>query len=103
MVDVDFSLIDVGHAEAGLEVKDGNLYVGAFASAWSPSFSVNIFGATIEIGAEVGSVGGSINVGTGVFSAYEFGFYLSVTGNKHNQEGININKDSKNYPFYPSR
>ena len=62
MVDVDFSLIDVGHAEAGLEVKDGNLYVGAFASAWSPSFSVNIFGATIEIGAEVGSVGGSIKL-----------------------------------------
>ena len=66
---VDLSLLDIGHAEAGAELKNGNLYVGAFASAYSPSVSFKIFGIKIEIGAEVGAIGGKLNVGSGGFSA----------------------------------
>ena len=53
----NLSLFDFGHAEASLEVKDYQISVGAFASAWSPSFSVTVSGVTFEIGAEVGAVG----------------------------------------------
>lgn len=64
----NLSLLDFGHAEAGLELKDGEFYAGAFASIWSPSFSVNIFGVTVEIGAEVGAVGADVNIGNGKVS-----------------------------------
>ena len=66
---IDLSLLDIGHAEVGAELKDGDLYVGAFASAYSPSVSFKIFGVKIEIGAEVGAVGGKLNVGSGKFFA----------------------------------
>lgn len=62
---VDLSLLDFGHAEASAEIKDGQLSVGAMASIWSPSVSFNLFGLTIELGLEVGSVGGSIDLGSG--------------------------------------
>lgn len=76
----NLSLLDFGHAEAGLEFKNGKLNVGAMASIWSPSFSVNIFGVNIEIGAEVGAVGLSAK---GQFSAgkKEVGFsFAGVVG-----------------------
>ncbi|MBR6502633.1 MAG: Ig-like domain-containing protein [Clostridia bacterium] len=79
---VDLSLLDFGHAEAGAEFKNGNLYVGAFASAYSPSVSFKIFGVKIEIGAEVGAIGGKLNVGTDGFSAkaaYGLGLSLSIS------------------------
>ena len=79
---VDLSLLDIGHAEAGAELKDGNLYVGAFASAYSPSISFKIFGVEIEIGAEIGAIGGKLNVGTGGFSAkaaYGWGLSLNIS------------------------
>ena len=77
---VDLSLLDIGHAEAGAELKNGNLYVGAFASAYSPSVSFKIFGVKIEIGAEVGAIGGKLNVGSGGFSAKgAFGWGLSLS------------------------
>ena len=63
---VNLSLLDFGHAEAGLEYKDGDFNVGAMASIWSPSFSIKIFGRTIEISTEVGSIGASTS---GEFSA----------------------------------
>ena len=77
----DLSLLDFGHAEAGLEIKDGELNAGAFASIWSPSFSFEIFGVSIEIGAEVGAVGGSVNLDSGGFSAkaaYGWGISLDI-------------------------
>ena len=79
---VDLSLLDIGHAEAGAELKNGNLYVGIFASAYSPSISFKIFGVEIEIGAEVGAIGGKLNVGTGGFSAkaaYGWGLSLNIS------------------------
>ena len=79
---VDLSLLDIGHAEAGAELKNGNFYVGAFASAYSPSFSVKIFGIEIEVGGEIGAVGGKLNVGTGGFSAkaaYGWGLSLNIS------------------------
>ena len=79
---VDLSLLDIGHAEVGAELKNGNLYVGAFASAYSPSISFKIFGVEIEIGAEVGAIGGKLNVGTGGFSAkaaYGWGLSLNIS------------------------
>ena len=78
---VDFSLIDIGHAETAAEFNDGNLNLSAFASAWSPSFSLNVFGVKIEIGAEIGSIGASLDVGTKKISAkgaYGWGLALSV-------------------------
>ena len=78
---VDLSLIDVGHAEIGAEFKNGNLYIGLFASAYSPSISFKILGVEIEIGAELGAIGGKLNVGTGGFSAraaYGWGISLNV-------------------------
>ena len=71
----NLSLLDFGHAEAGLELKNGKLNVGAMASIWSPAFSVNIFGVNVELGAEVGAVGLSAK---GQFSAgkKEIGFSI---------------------------
>ena len=54
---VDLSLLDFAHVEAGLEVKDGKLNMGAMASIWSPSFSLSIGKVSVEIGAEVGAIG----------------------------------------------
>ena len=62
---VDLSLLDFGHAEVSAEIKDGQLSVGALASIWSPSISFNLFGLTIEFGAEVGAVGFDVDVGSG--------------------------------------
>ena len=73
----NFSLLDFGHAEAGLELKNGKLKVGAMASIWSPSFSVNIFGVNVEIGAEVGAVGGAAK---GQFSAGKKEVGFSIAG-----------------------
>ena len=59
----NLSLFDFGHAEVSFGMSDYHISVGAFVSAWSPSFSVNIFGATLEIGAEVGAVGKMLEFG----------------------------------------
>ena len=78
----NLSLLDFGHAEASLEMNDYQVSVGAFASAWSPSFAITIFGATIEIGAEVGAVGGSLEFGKHGFklkAAEAIGFTFGIT------------------------
>ncbi len=76
----DLSLIDVGHAEISVSLNNGQLRVGALASAWSPSFAISIFGVKIEIGAELGSVGGFIDVGAKGFSvAASSGVGLSLS------------------------
>ena len=55
----DLSLLDLRHAEVGaqLDLKKGKVAYGAMASIWSPSVSVSAWGITVEVGAEVGSVG----------------------------------------------
>ena len=73
----NLSLLDFGHAEAGLEVKNGKLNVSAMASVWSPSFSVNILGFNVEIGLEVAAVGLSAK---GQFSAAKREVELRVGG-----------------------
>ena len=63
-------------------MKDGQVSVGALASIWSPSFSFDIFGVTIEIGAEVGAIGAGVDVGKKGFKAkgaYAFGFSIGVS------------------------
>ena len=78
----NLSLLDFGHAEVSAEMKDGQVSIGALASIWSPSFSVTIFGVTVEIGAEVGAIGVGIDVGKKGFKAkgaYAFGASLSVS------------------------
>lgn len=78
---LDLSLLDLGHAEIGAELENGNLYVGAFASAYSPSVTFDIFDIKIEIGAEVGAIGGKLNVDTTGFSAkaaYGWGISLNI-------------------------
>ena len=75
---IDFSLIDIGHAEFSAEANKGNVNVGAFVSAWSPSFSVEIFDVKFEAGVEIGAVGGAINIGTRKISGTgAFGLGLS--------------------------
>ena len=67
----DISLMDFGHAEISAKIDNDELHVGAFISAWSPSFSVNLFGRDFDIGFEVGSLGLSTKIGnkTGHFKA----------------------------------
>ena len=79
----DLSLLDFGHAELAAEIStnEGGVNVAAFVSIWSPSFSFEVLGFTIGIGAEIGAVGGSVNLGTGALSAKVaagLGFSLSV-------------------------
>ena len=69
-------MLDFGHAEAGAEIKNGNVKVGALASIWSPSFSFSIGKLSIDIGAEVGAAGAGfkkVNNGFSLFGAYGFG------------------------------
>ncbi len=72
----DLSLLDFGHAEAGVELKNKRLSASAFASIWSPSFSFDVFGITFEIGAEVGSIGGTTK---GSFSTGFDGFEIGLS------------------------
>ena len=79
---VDLSLFDFGHAEASLEMNDYQVSVGAFASIWSPSISVNILGVKLEIGAEIGAVGASLELGAHGFkvkAADAIGFTFGIT------------------------
>gem|GEM_PF-4334197 len=64
----DISLLDFGHAEAALEVKDFALSVGGIASIWSPSVSISFFGIKIELGFEVGAVGAYASLSPNGFS-----------------------------------
>ena len=66
---LDLSLLDFGYAEVAAEYKDGIFSIGAFASLYSPSISINIFGLKIEISAELGSIGGTVDLGSGKFEA----------------------------------
>ena len=65
----DLSLIDVGHAELGAEYGNGNIYISAFASIYSPSIGFELFGIEFELSAEIGALGGALHVGTGGFTA----------------------------------
>ena len=81
---VNFSLFDFGHAEAGAEIKNGDIKFGALASIWSPSFSFSIGKLSVDIGAEVGAVGAGfkkVNNGFSVFGAYGFGGSLTFSLN----------------------
>ena len=78
----DLSLLDFGHAEISAEVKNNQASLGAIASIWSPSFSIKILGITVELGAEVGAIGASIEAGVNGFKAngaYGYGVSLSVS------------------------
>lgn len=80
----NLSLLDFGHAEAGAEIKNGDIKFGALASIWSPSFSFSIGKLSIDIGAEVGAVGAGfkkVNNGFSLFGAYGFGGSLSFSWN----------------------
>ena len=73
----DLSLLDFGHAEAGIEFKDGEAKFGAFASIWSPSLSFNIGRFTVNIGAEVGSIGAGAK---STDSSFSFSWGLALGG-----------------------
>ena len=75
------SLFDFGHAEASAEIESGSFSFGAMASVWSPSLSFEIFGTTVELEAEVGSVGGGISMGSdgaSIGGSFLFGAKLSL-------------------------
>ena len=74
-------MFDVGHAEVAAEIENGQAKVGAVASAWSPSVSLDLFGINIELGVEVGSVGAYVTAGSSGFSgtfAALLGFSIEV-------------------------
>ena len=79
----NLSLFDFGHAEAALTLSKQGLSAGAIVSIWSPSVSFTIFGYTVELGVEVGSVGAKITVGNGfgVKGAALFGISINVSSN----------------------
>lgn len=80
----NLSLLDFGHAEAGAEIKNGDIKFGVLASIWSPSFSFSIGKLSIDIGAEVGAVGAGfkkVNNGFSLFGAYGFGGSLTFSWN----------------------
>ena len=66
---VDLSLFDIGHAEVGAGIGCNGFEVKAIASAWSPSVSFDIFGVEIQVGVEVGAVGGTLEIGPGKWRA----------------------------------
>lgn len=75
-------LSEFGHAEVALGSKNGFFEAGALASAWSPSFSINISDVTISLGAEIGSVGSIVSsspMGTSVTVAAGVGFSVGVS------------------------
>ena len=78
----DLSLFDLGHAEAGAEIRNGNVKFGALASIWSPSFSFTIGKFKIELGAEVGAVGAGfkkVDNGFSLFGAYSVGGFVTFS------------------------
>ena len=78
---LDLSLLDIGHAEVAAEFKNGELSVGAFISAWSPSVSFNIGKVNITLSFELLSFGGDLNVSKQSFEAkgaWGWGLGLSV-------------------------
>ena len=64
----DISLLDFGHAEAGIKFSEGDIQLGAMASVYSPSVAFSIGSISIGIGAEVCAIGGGINYKSGSFS-----------------------------------
>lgn len=64
----DISLLDFGHAEAGIKFSEGDIQLGAMASVYSPSVEFSIGSISIGIGAEVCAIGGGINYNSGSFS-----------------------------------
>ena len=51
-----------------MEIDSSGLNIGEVASVWTPSITITIFGIDISVGAEIGAVGGSLNVGNGSLS-----------------------------------
>ena len=79
---VNLSLLDFGHAEVSAEMNDYQVSIGAFASVWSPSIAVTFWGITVEFGAEVGAVGGALEIGKNGFkfkAADAIGFNIGLS------------------------
>jgi len=77
----DIALLDVGHVEASMQIDDYNVEVGAFASVYSPSLTVNIGSFSIGLGAELGSIGAGIEggkKGLKIAFGFLFGFTLEL-------------------------
>ena len=71
----DISLLDFGHAEAGIKFSEGDIQLGAMASVYSPSVEFSIGSISIGIGAEVCAIGGGINYNSGSFSVKGAAFW----------------------------
>ena len=77
----NLSILDVGTVKAAAEINSNGVQIGAMASAYTPSFSFDIFGVQISISGHVGSVGLYGEFGKSGFSfggAAGCGFSLSV-------------------------
>ena len=74
---VDFSLFDFGHAEASASINGKGVSFGAMASIWSPSIAFSVGKITVELGAEVGSIGAFQKKGE---KSVSFGVSASIGG-----------------------
>ena len=79
---LDVSLFDFGHVEANLQIQNSTIEIGAFASVWSPSASIEILGFEITFGAEVLSTGAALTAGANGFGfslGELFGYSFSIS------------------------
>ena len=79
---VDLSLLDVGHAEASVNVSRKGVNVGALVSIWSPSLEVDCFIFTLTLSAEVGALGyraKADDTGIKIGGAAGIGGFLEIT------------------------
>ena len=79
---VDLSLLDTGHVEVGAEIKDGNIKIGALASAFSPSISFTIGKVSITLGVEAFAIGAGfkkVENGISLSGAFLFGGSISFS------------------------
>jgi len=65
----DLSLFNFGNAKLSAGYHEGSINVSAIATAWDPSITLKIGGIKISFIANIGSIGGEFNAGTGGFKA----------------------------------
>lgn len=81
-VSSEIQLLDFGHGEAKATLGLTDIEVSAIASIWSPSIMFGVGGFEMQAGAEVGSVGFQIGIGSNHFEVTAaFGIGLSLCFN----------------------
>ena len=76
----DLSLLDIGKLKLAAGYTNGALDLTAMASVWAPSITVNLWDVNMTVSANIGSIGGKINVGPGIIDiGGAFGWGISIS------------------------